>query len=217
MSENRITRLAVQKRNPNRVNVYLDGAFAFGLYRETAYWLEIGQVLSDEKINDLLSKDKKAEAYKKALDYISYKPRTTRETEKKLLDEGYDETLVSETIHALTENGLLNDEQYAEQWVEERQRLKPRSSRMLGFELRRKGIPEELIQTALEDVDDFQAALDIAEQRAARYSGLPAFEFRAKLGNYLAGKGFDYDVIREVTAAVREKNRHLGTLGLNEE
>ncbi len=205
MGENRITRLAIQKRNPNRVNIYLDGEFAFGLYRETACWLESGQILSDEKINELLAKDKKAEAYKRALDYISYKPRTTRETEKKLLDEGYDETLVSETIDTLTENGLLNDAQYAELWVEERQRLKPRSSRMLQYELRRKGIPDELIQTALEDVDNFQAALEIAEHRAERYSTLPAFEFRKKLGNYLAGKGFTYDVIREVVIAVREK------------
>ena len=50
MAGNKITRIVVQKRNPDRVNIYLDGEFAFGLYRDTAAWLEVGQELSDNQI-----------------------------------------------------------------------------------------------------------------------------------------------------------------------
>ena len=178
MEENKITRLAVQRKNPKRVNVYLDGSFAFGLYRDTAAWLEVGQTLSDQ---------------------ISYRPRTVFETRKKLEDEGFDETLISGTINALTENGLLDDKRFAEQWVEERKALKPSSRRALQYELHRKGISDYLIQSATEAVDDFQAAYEIAEKHLYRYEGLSKFEFRKKLGNYLAGKGFPYDVISDVT------------------
>lgn len=204
MAENIITRLAVQRKDPKRVNVYLDGNFAFGLYRDTAAWLEVGQILSDEKIKKLLDEDQKADVYVKATDFISYRPRTVFETRRKLEDEGFDETLINETISRLIENGLLNDKDFAEQWVEERKILKPSSRRVLQYELHRKGIPDHLIQSATEAVDDFQAAYEIAEKRLYRYEDLPRLEFRKKLGNYLAGKGFSYDVITEVTRELWE-------------
>ena len=199
MEENKITRLAVQKKNPKRVNVYLDGDFAFGLYRDTAAWLETGQTLSDEKIKELLEKDQQAEVYQKALDFIAYRPRTAQETRRKLQQAGYEAFLIDNTIAALSDNGLLNDEYYAQQWVEERMRLKPRSKRVLIYELRQKGIPDDVIQSAVEEVDDFRSAYEAAEGRLSRYEGLSKFEFRNKLGSFLAGKGYSYEVIAEVT------------------
>ena len=199
MEENKITRLAVQKKNPKRVNVYLDGDFAFGLYRDTAAWLETGQMLSDEKIKELLEKDQQAEVYQKALDFIAYRPRTAQETRRKLQQAGYEAFLIDNTIAALSDNGLLNDEYYAQQWVEERMRLKPRSKRVLIYELRQKGIPDVVIQSAVEEVDDFRSAYEAAEGRLSRYEGLSKFEFRNKLGSFLAGKGYSYEVIAEVT------------------
>ena len=70
---------------------------------------------------------------------------------------------------------------------------------MLSYELRKKGIPDELIQSAVEEVDDFESAYEIASGRLYRYEGLSRYEFRGKLGNFLAGKGFSYDVISETT------------------
>lgn len=197
MNENKITRLAVQKDNPRRVNVFINGNFAFGIYKETAAWLKIGQNLSDEKINELLLTDKKKDVMFRAIDYISYKPRTTYETRKKLLIAGYDEMLIDLTLSHLSENGLLNDKAYADRWVAERLRLKPRSKRMLTYELRKKGIPEDLIQSAVEDVDDLESALEISKKRLFRYEGFSKYEFRSKLGNFLAGKGFSFEIISE--------------------
>ena len=205
MNGNKITRLAVQKKNPKRINVYLDGNFAFGLYRDTAAWLEVGQVLSDEKINELLAADKNNEVMIKALDFISYKARTSQETRIKLRKAGYDDDLIESTLARLSENGLLNDEEYAAQWVEERLRLKPRSRRMLTYELRKKGISSEMIQSAVENVDDYQSALEIDEKRLYRYDSLSKIEFRNKLGNYLAGKGYSFDVISETTRKLWEQ------------
>ncbi len=43
MEERRITSLKVQKKNPNRVSIYLDEEFAFGVSRIVAAWLHVGQ------------------------------------------------------------------------------------------------------------------------------------------------------------------------------
>lgn len=204
MDSNKITRLAVQKKDPKRVNVYLDGTFAFGLYRDTAAWLEVGQVLSDEKIKKLQEADQKAEVYNKALEFISYKPRTVMETYRKLREAGYAEDLISNTLSKLSENGLLNDKEYAAEWVDERQHSKPKSKRALEYELRKKGIPDHLIQSAVEETDDFQSALEIAESRLYRFEGLSKFDFRKKMANFLAAKGFNYDTISEVTQKIWE-------------
>ncbi len=190
--------MVLQKKDPRRVNVYLDGEFAFGIYTETAAWLQVGQILTDEKIKKLLDEDVKADIYNKALDFISYKPRTVFETKKKLYEAGFDDALIEEALEKLAASGLLDDSRFAEEWVEERQSLSPRSKRQIQFELHRKGIPDHLIQSAIKDVDDFQSAYETAEKRLYRYEDLPKLEFRRKMGNFLAGKGYSYDVISEV-------------------
>ena len=198
MEENKITRLTVQKKNPDRVNVYLDGTFAFGLYMDTAAWLEVGQILSDEKIHELQSTDRKREIIVKALEFISYKPRTVGETKKKLREAGFEDDIIADAVKELKKDGLLNDARYARQWVEERQMLRPRSRRVLEMELRRKGISDTLIQRTVEDVDDYASAYEIASNRLYKYNGLSEFDFRRKLRAYLSGKGYTYDVISEV-------------------
>mgnify|MGYP000952684904 FL=1 len=67
-----ITALTAQKKNPQRINVFLDGEFAFGLQRIVAAWLIVGQTLSEEKINQLRSDDQSEIAYQKAINLLSY-------------------------------------------------------------------------------------------------------------------------------------------------
>ena len=52
-----VTAIEVQQKNPQRVNIYLDDQFAFGLSRITAAWLKVGQGLSEEKIASLQAED----------------------------------------------------------------------------------------------------------------------------------------------------------------
>ena len=59
----KITAIEVQKRSPNRVNIHLDGEFAFGLARIVAAWLRVGQDLSEEKIEQLQADDARERAY----------------------------------------------------------------------------------------------------------------------------------------------------------
>ena len=84
----KITALKVQKRNPNRVNVYLDDEFAFGLARIVAAWLHIGQELSVDKIALLQAQDAGEVAYLQALHFISFRPRSEVEVHRKLAEKG---------------------------------------------------------------------------------------------------------------------------------
>ena len=46
----KITAIEAQKKRSNRVNIYLDGEFAFGLERITAAWLRVGQALAQRRV-----------------------------------------------------------------------------------------------------------------------------------------------------------------------
>ncbi|MGB8252181.1 MAG: RecX family transcriptional regulator [Anaerolineaceae bacterium] len=194
-----ITALEAQKRNSARVNVHLDGVYAFSLARIVAAWLTVGRELSDEEIEALRREDSFEEAARVAMRFIAYKPRTTAELRKRLIDGKLPEQVVEHTISRFTATGLNNDGQYARDWVNNRQVLHPRSTRMIDYELRRKGVAEADIEAALADVsDDDQMAYQLANQKIDRYAKLDLPEFRSKLGGYLARRGFSYEVIARV-------------------
>ncbi|MGA9398849.1 MAG: RecX family transcriptional regulator [Anaerolineaceae bacterium] len=194
-----ITALETQKRNSARVNVHLDGVYAFSLARIVAAWLTVGRELSDEEIEALRREDSFEEAARVAMRFIAYKPRTITELRKRLIDGKLPEQVVEHTISRFTATGLINDGQYARDWVNNRQVLHPRSTRMIDYELRRKGVAEADIEAALADVsDDDQMAYQLANQKIDRYAKLDLPEFRSKLGGYLARRGFSYEVIARV-------------------
>jgi regulatory protein len=82
--DHKITALKLQKRNSQRVNVYLDGEYTFGLARIIAAWLQIGQMISDEKIAQMQAEDAKEVAYQRALNLLGLRPHTRNEIRKNL-------------------------------------------------------------------------------------------------------------------------------------
>ena len=199
----KITALEPQQKNPQRVNVYLDGEFAFGLAAIVAAWLKVGQELGEEKIVRLQAEDAREVTYQKALHFLSYRPRSSAEVRQNLSRRGVAEELIEATIARLQENGLLNDAQFARQWVENRSEFRPRSRAALKMELRRKGLADEVIQSTLETgVDEEALARQAARKQARRYAGLEWQEFRQKLGGFLARRGFSYEVIAPVLSEV---------------
>lgn len=194
--DQKITALKLQKRNRNRVNVFLDGKFAFGLSRVLAARLQTGQSLNPDDIADLQDQDKQEVAYQKALRYLSYRPRSEMEVRKNLLKGNIDPVVIEDVITRLHESGLVNDEQFTQIWIDNRNRLRPRGRRLLNIELRNKGIREEIIHQSLEELDEEALALQAAEKYLKRLEMLEWPDFRRKLYGYLARRGFDYAVIK---------------------
>jgi regulatory protein len=189
-----ITALQVQKKNQERVNVYLDGVFAFGLARIVAAWLAVGQTLSDEKIAELRAQDARETAYQHALRYLSFRDRSEAELRRYLTDKQVSEEVIQETMTRLRRSGLLSDQRFAQIWVNNRSEFRPRGKRALAYELRQKGIDAEDIHQALELVDEETMAYRVALKAARRYQDLPWQEFRQKVCALLARRGFDYEV-----------------------
>lgn len=203
-----ITALKAQKKNPNRINVYLDGEFAFGLARIVAAWLQIGQILSEEDIARLKQQDTLEVAYLRGLRFLSYRPRSEAEIQRKLSEQGFEAAVIDAAVQRMKDNGYLGDNQFARDWVENRSTFRPRSKRMLAMELRQKGVAEDAIEQALAETgDDESLAYQTATQYARRLAGADWETFRKRLGAYLARRGFSYGTIAPVLRQVWDETQ----------
>jgi regulatory protein len=197
-----ITALTLQKRNHQRVSVFLDGEYAFGLARIVAAWLEVGQELSDEKIAQLRAEDEREVAYQRALRLIQYRPRSESEIRQLLRRHQTPEETAEGIIERLKESGLINDAGFAQTWVENRSDLRPRSRRALAFELSQRGIDAQVIEQSLSEINDDLMAYQAAQRPARRYKDLEWNDFRQKMYRYLAQRGFNYETSAQVIARI---------------
>lgn len=196
-----ITAITAQKRNTQRLNISLDGEYAFSLDRLTAAWLKVGRKLSPEEIVSLQEKDEQEVAFNRALRYLSYRARSEAEMRKYLSDKGFSENVSQTVIDRLKDERLINDPRFAQDWIDNRVSFRPRSQTQLRFELRNKGLSEDLIEDALQeaDLDDIELACVAGKKLVGRYARLDWPDFRQKLGAALARRGFSYETVRSVT------------------
>ena len=194
----RITAIQVQKNNPNRVNVYLDGEFAFGLARIVAAWLQVGQMLDEGKIAELQAEDSRERAMQQALLFLSYRARSENEIRKNLSKHEIPDAVIEETIERLRREGFADDKKFASAWVENRSTFRPRGRRALALELRQKGIDDHTIESALEGIDDEALAYEAGQKKARKLRVQEWTEFRKKMSEFLARRGFSYSVIAPI-------------------
>ena len=200
--DKKITALKAQKRNSQRINVYLDDEFAFGLSRYAAAWLQVGQELSPEKIEELQDVDAQEVAYQRALNYISYRPRAEAEVRKNLEKHDITEEVADEVVERLRRSGLVDDTKFAQTWVENRSAFRPRGKRALIAELRQKGIGDEAIEEALDALNEDNLAYQAALKQTRKYGSLEWQDFRRKMSAFLARRGFGYEVVKPVVERV---------------
>lgn len=198
----KITALQPQKRDPQRVNIHLDGEYAFGLARIVAAWLKVGQELSEEKIASLQAEDARERAYQQALLFLSYRVRSESEIRQNLRKHEIPEDVIEQTFERLRENRLADDDKFARAWVENRNTFRPRSRRALSVELRQKGLSDEAAQSALAGLDEEALAYEAGLKKARRLEVLEWNEFRKKLSEFLARRGFPYSVIEPVVSRI---------------
>jgi regulatory protein len=193
----KVTALKAQTRNPNRVNVYLDGQFAFGLAKIEAIRLRLGQELDEAAVARLQHADDEEQAYERALKLLSNRPRSEDEIRRKLHEHKVSDETIAAVLAHLRRAGLVDDAAFANYWVENRATFRPRSQRMLKAELKRKGVGEAALNQALTVANDAEAAYALAAKRvrSTRLAEGPYLDFRRKLGDYLARHGFDYETI----------------------
>ena len=197
-----VTALEAQAHDPQRVNVFLDGRFAFGLHAKVVAdaGLRPGDVLSEARVAALLQRDDVQQALLQAFLYLSYRPRTEHELRRYLAQKGRPPETVDAVLARLAEYHYVDDQVFALNWVENRQRFRPRGARLLRAELAQKGVDRDTIDQAIADAgaDERALAQAAAEHKLAGLRAADYQEFGRKLGGFLLRRGFAPDVVWEV-------------------
>jgi len=200
-----VTRLEPQKKNPQRLNVYLDGEFAFGISRAAAPWLAEGDQLSTQKVQDLKRSDLTESAYQRALHFLSFRNRSELEIRQNLTKHNIPEENIIEVLEKLRGSSLVDDRAFARTWIENRGQFKPRGKRALMAELTRKGIAREIIEEELEKLDEAALAEKCARKKAPTYQHLDQDSFQKKMYGYLNRRGFPYSIVRDLIQEIWEE------------
>lgn len=201
----KITALEAQKYNQDRLNIYLNGEYAFSLDVMTAAHLRVGQPLTDTEIAELQKTDGVARAFEQAVRFLAARPRSMYEIRRKLHEKQTPAPTIDTVIERLVALGYVDDLAFARAWVENRQAFRPRSTAALRAELKAKGIEEAVIRQVLHEVDNSDTALRLARQKVGSWRGLDTYTLRQKLSSYLIRRGFDYDTVQATTDIVIEE------------
>ncbi len=201
-----ITALVIQKKNKERVNVFIDNSFALAVSLNTALGLKKGRFLSDEDIHTLKQNDLVDKAYQQTLHYLSFRARTQQEIETYLGKKNTPNDIIAQVIQKLLRHKYLDDAAFGQQWVAGRNRLNPKGKQALRYELRQKGLSEQHIEQALVDVDETTLAMQAAQKKVALWRVLDKATFKKKITGYLARRGFSYETIQTVLANLRQQD-----------
>ena len=168
-----ITALEPQKKNQQRINVFLDGAYGFAVSMDAAVTLHQGQELGDAEIAALQAQDERERAYQSALRYLGSRPRSQAEVERHLGNKGFAAAGVAAAIQRLTEQQYLNDEEFARLLAGQSARVFGRAVRRWAMNCASGGWSKETIAAALTDLDETAAAWAAVAPKLARWQSLP--------------------------------------------
>ena len=193
----KITTLRVGRGRRKRVNVSLDGRFAFSLEAEVAIkeGLQVGQELSTSQIEALAWFDHYHRCLNAVAHYLSYRPRSEFELRERLHQRGFDGDSIEAVLAKLKEQGLVDDMAFAQFWKDNRESFSPRSQWLTKLELRRKGVANNIIDQIADTIDDEDSAYRAALSKARSLPLSDYQSFRRRLGGYLKRRGFGYGVI----------------------
>lgn len=198
-----VTSIEPQKKKPDRFNIYIDGEFSFGLDAETLVksGLKVGQEISEKEIEKLVFENETNKLMEKALRFLSFRPRSEREVKDHLKKKSQlsSDEIIDGVLSRLKHLGYINDLEFVRWWIEQRQAHSPRGAQLIKSELYQKGIAQEIVDQVLpeDEKGEVEQALKTAKKKLRAYQKLDSREFKQKMGQYLARKGFDWETIKE--------------------
>lgn len=198
-----ITAITPQKRK-KRVNIFLDGQFSFGVDLETLAKtdLRVGQVLSEEKIEEIVKEAELTQVLARVLKFLSFRPRSEKEVTDWFLRKEVGFKTQALIRRKLKKQKLLDDKEFSRWWLEQRILFRPQGSRLLRFELKRKGISEGTIEEVFQEVKDSFSEKKLAGKAALKklrsLKNLSQEKTKEKLTSFLLRRGFSWEEVREV-------------------
>ena len=207
-----ITSVAVQKKNPARCSVFLNGEFAFGCTIDTAvrFSLTRGRELSSQELARLQEQEDIIALKQTALRYATYKSRTAEEVRRKMLEKDFAPEEAEYAVQFLEEFGYVDDRKYALAFIHETMKRKPAGESRLRQELMKRGVSKHDIADAFAEAfppetsreTALGSALEAAQKKMRSLERKDPEKRKQALVGYLQRQGFSWDVIKKVLADV---------------
>ncbi len=204
----KITDIQRQRRHNNRVSIFIDHEFAFGLdgFLANKYHLKKGDVLHQQDVENLLCREERKRVLDKAYEYLARRAHSQRELTVKLNRKGFEKSLIQQVIDELKAAGHLDDLEFARSFASNRLAAKSVGKRYLSRELVQRGVNKEMVDTVLDkiysDVDETDLARKLACKRLPRYEHLEKVQKRKRLSDFLFRRGFDWETIKQVLESI---------------
>ncbi len=142
-------------------------------------------------------------AYDAAVRFLGPRPRSVSEIRRHLRTKRFDDVAIDPALEKLRAQGYIDDEAFARYWVEQRDTHRPRGERAIASELMQKGVSREVIDLVIGDREpdaEVARAREAIRRPITRWLTLSEVDRKRKIQQYLARRGFSYDVIDEVVA-----------------
>lgn len=207
-----ITKIARQKNNNERYNLYLDEKYAFSLDEAVLikYQLSKGKVIEEFTLDEIVFDDEVRKAFNKAINFLSYRMRSEHEVKQKLLQNEFGEAVILEAIRKLYEFGFLNDESFTKALVETQKRNSKKGPTAIRQELKKKGIEKDLQEKVLGDYSEEEQvgiAVTLAEKIIKQSQDKTPRQIKQKVQDTLQRKGYNFSIISQALSAFElEKN-----------
>ncbi len=201
----KITRIEYQKNNKDRVNIYLDDKFGFGvdLNIMIKYGLAKNMELDDEFITRILISEDKAKLYNYAISVLSRGSKSEKELKLKLADKGYDNESINSAIEKLKENKYIDDDYYCKKFINDKINISKYGKRRIKEALVSKGIDRQLIEKNISYVsqdDEINRAYALAEKKLKSLTDAEPIKKKMKISSFLLNKGFDYEIVNKISS-----------------
>jgi regulatory protein len=195
----RITSLQTQVKNPERLNIFVDGEFLLGASALVVLQLglRVGQELTAEQVEQLRHDEALQQAVDRAFNYLSFRPRSREEVRRYLRRKETPPELIEPVLERLDALNLVNDQEFASFWIASREQFKPKGARAIKNELRMKGVARDVTDELVDETQDEERAMLAGRTKALSLLRLPNMDyktFQARLGSFLQRRGFGYSV-----------------------
>ena len=203
----KITSAEPQKNNPHRFNIFLDGEFAFGADEDLVVnrRLVVGKVITPEDLDKILFEAEIGKLMERMYRWFSIRQHSEKEVRDYFRirrKEEISQLTVDSLVEVLKKKGLVNDLEFAKAWVEARRRSKQKGIRVIKAELYQKGIDKEIMEQVISGQvtgdSEEELAKQALEKKLKYWKNLNSLELKKKSYEFLARRGFEYDVIEKI-------------------
>ena len=166
------------------------------------YKVSVDMDFSEDEILEMKYFSDIERAKSRAMNYISGKLKTKYEVRLKLKENGFAEDVIDEVLDILEKEEYLNDKVYCEIFIEDKKKLNGYGKNKIKSLLIQKGISKNIFEYFLDEFEydeEFDNALKMGIRKLNLLSNEDDnFKKKQKLINYLAYRGFSFDVINDV-------------------